>query len=193
MSLTTQYTETYIANIALRELSVGEIDDIETNTSKGGTLARLWYPIARDLVQSAYPWSICRTRYANIASEATGPAWKWSYAHAIPPTTLRVLNVNKDEWDIESIGGARHVVANATPISIFTIDRSQNTAIYSPIMITAIAKWLVSLLARPLTGQQSNKVTALQEFRDLLDMAKTVDSFQGAYEDFTMDDLIEHR
>ena len=58
MSLAVQYTETYIANIALNELGSKEITDIETDVTKGGRLARLYYPLARDFVLASYPWSV---------------------------------------------------------------------------------------------------------------------------------------
>jgi len=189
MALQTQYSETYIANIALAELGASEITDIETDISKGGRLARLWYPVARDSVIAAYPWSIARTRYKAVPANGVAPLWKWTHAHAVPSETLRVLDTNFTQWDVEG----RTVVAFNTPINLFTLDRVTNVAIYPPIMITALAKWLVSLLSIPITSEPERKTLAIQEFRAILEQAKTVDSYAGSFELFRNDELVAAR
>lgn len=193
MSLITQYSETYIANIAIQELDGNEITNIETDTSKEATLARLWYPVARDFVLASYPWSVTRTRYKDVASEAVVPLWKWAHAHAIPSNTLRVLDTSLTVWDVENVNGNRRVVTNETPVSLFTIDRVINVAQYSPIMITALAKWLVSLMAIPLTADDKRKKTATEEFVAILGQAQSIDSYQGSFELFQFNELIEQR
>jgi hypothetical protein len=189
MAITTQYTETYIANLVLSELGSKEVENVETDSSKGGRLIRLYYPVARDFVQARYPWSICRVRYKSIPAEATAPLWKWTYAHAQPPASLRVIETNLDEWKVEG----RTIVCDDTPINVLSLDRKTNVSQFPPLMITAIAKWLVTLIAVSLTGDPDKRKEARKDFVDVLEQAQTVDSYQGSYELFQVDDLIKDR
>ena len=53
--------------------------------------------------------------------------------------------------------------------------------------------WLVSLMAIPLTADDKRKKTATEEFVAILGQAQSIDSYQGSFELFQFNELIEQR
>lgn len=170
-----------IANLALSHL--GDEAGVISITPPDGTVQAAhcsrYYPIARDAVLQAFPWSFATKRVALAA--ITSPTADWAYAYVLPSTCLRplealtpgtpALNLGAGETDTGSYpfrleaaqDGQLLLYTNQTAAFLRYIDRITDTTRFPPLVVLAMARLLASYLAGPiLKGDSGLKASAAQ-------------------------------
>lgn len=151
-----------IANLALSNLgaqaTVASIDPPE-QSAEGGICAQ-FYPMARDAVLQAFPWSFStgRARLAPLTVE-----WdQWQYCYAKPQDALSIRAVmasdatgdgqaDRQPYTIETNSTGQEVILTnmADAICLYT-KGNINTARFPPMVVIAMSWQLASMMAGPL-------------------------------------------
>lgn len=167
-----------ICNMALSHL--GDEAQVISITPPDGTVQAAhcarYYPIARDAVLQAYPWTFA-TRRATLAEIVNPTPDDWAYAYALPAGCLRPLgaltpgtpavNLGAGETDTGSFpyvletgsNGGLVLYTNTQTAVLRYIALVTDTTKFPPLVVLAIARLLASYLAGPiLKGDTGMKV-----------------------------------
>jgi hypothetical protein len=181
-----------LCSSALIKLGADGISSFEDGTAEARVAAPL-YPIVRDALLSAHPWSFA-TKKAALASLATAPVSDFAYAHQLPSDFLKALSAGDE---VRSSGLVFQIVnrelhSNAETVVlnyIFQASEGDFPGYFTPALVTRLA----AEFCLPLTesAARADHLARLAEAE--LKLAKLVDSQQDSpprVEDFT---LIEAR
>lgn len=189
-----------ICNLALSHL--GDEAGVISISPPDGTVqaahcARL-YPMARDAVLQAFPWTFA-VRRVDLAL-VTNPGQDWTSAYALPADCLQPLavlypgaaavNLGAGESDtgtypyvLETVaGGAAVLLTNTQTASLRYIARITDTTKFPPLVVLAMARLLAGYLAGPiLKGDTGMKVSQahMKLFEAEFAEAATVDARIG--------------
>lgn len=158
-----------------------------------------FYPIARDQLLEAHPWSFATKRVALVANVDTIDGW--TYAYAVPSKCLRPVAVllpdALDDSDGEAFllesaaDGAKVLYTNVEQATLRYIEQVDDTTKFTPAFCAALGRLLASYLSGPIlkgatgtkVGEEQMKLYLLAEAR-----AKALDSNAAKsnnYRDFT--------
>ncbi len=102
-----------LCSSALIKLGADGISSFEDGTAEARVAAPL-YPIVRDALLSAHPWSFA-TKKAALAPLATAPVSDFAYAHELPSDFLKALSAG-DEGGVAAWSSRSSTVScTATP------------------------------------------------------------------------------
>lgn len=159
-------TEVTVAKLALGALGSDTSIESLTEVSRGAELCNLHYEFARDLVFSAAPWAPL-TGYSRLAVAATrdmaenwvtaDPPPGWLYAFHNPSDMLRPRYLTSYARFLPSTVGSTQVIAanEETPILVYT-KRLENPQLWGVDLLTAVYLTLASMIAKGLTGKDSD-------------------------------------
>lgn len=157
-----------ICNLALAH--VGDSAQVISITPNDGTVQSAhcarFYPIARDVVLSAFDWTFA-TKRAAIPLVANPSPDDWTYAYALPSTCLRPLGALYPGVPWKNFGagsdtgtypyiveagedGKLVMYTNLQTAVLRYVDKVTDTTRYPPLVVTAIARLLASFLAGPI-------------------------------------------
>lgn len=182
-----------ICSTALTNLGADPVSNIDPpdDTVRAELCARL-YPILRDTVLRAYPWSFANVR-VSLVRIATAPEFEFSFAYQLPtsPFCLRVLRLNDPtaKWGID----ARTLLTNLDSVKIKYTARITDTGLFDSLFVMALIHLLSSKMALAITGEISKKKDEFQLYTDALNDARTMDSQEHGAVDFDISDLIDVR
>ena len=174
-------SEVDICNLALSHLgdeaTVASISPPE-GSAQSAHCAR-YYPIARDTVLEAHPWSFSTKRVA-LALTGTPPD-SWAYSYAVPADCLRPFAVlapgatNDDTQDYIREGD--YIYTNtASAILRYGVSVSDTTK-YTPAVMTAISWLLASYLNGPITkGEKALEQKCTAMYGAWMALAKSMDA-----------------
>lgn len=171
-----------VCNLALSHL--GDSAQVIAISPPDGTVQAAhcarFYPLARDAVLQAFPWSFA-VRRSDLALVTNALGSDWRYAYALPSDCLRPLaalypglpavDLGAGESDtgsyphvIESAGDGSLVLYTNTPTAqLRYIGRVTDPTKFQPLVVLAIARLLASYLAGPiLKGDTGAKVSLAQ-------------------------------
>lgn len=153
-----------ICNLALSRLgdraTVASIDPPE-GSAQADHCAR-FYPIARDVALEAHAWGFNTVRLTQ-AAVLVNPQPGWLYAYAKPDDCIKVLKVIPsiyvDEWwlcdsaaytrELEELTGQEIILTDVAEATIVYQRTIEDTNIFPPQFVSALAWLLASYLAGP--------------------------------------------
>lgn len=171
-----------ICNRALSFIKANNrITDI-TEDSEEARLCNILFDEALDTLLETHPWNFATYR-SELAMLATTPTFDYTYAFQLPtdPYCLKVIKVVNgdvyviDDYEIEG----RTLVTNEDSVYVKYIGRVTNYNNLSTLFRTALAYYLASELAEPLTGSTSMGNQMASKFNYYLRKAKANDGSQG--------------
>ena len=181
-----------LCSSALLKLGADSISSFEDGTAEAKVAARL-YPLVRDAMLSAHPWSFA-TKKVELAQLAMVPPTDFAYAHQLPNDFLKALSagdaVRGRGLTYQIVNWQLHSDAETVVLTyVFRPSEGDFPAYFASALVTRLA----AEFCLPLTENTSraDRFTRLAEAE--LKLAKLVDSQQDTppkVEDFT---LIEAR
>lgn len=148
-----------IANRALFKLGERRITSLAEEGNAPETLNDM-FDIVRDAEIEAHPWNFSKVR-AQLSADPTAPAFGYSYRYRLPADFIRLIQFGEFGvyYDDASIAGARFrpsgaagapydiegdfiVTNHAAPLNIIYGARIEDTTIYPPTFIEALASRL---------------------------------------------------
>lgn len=173
MATTPITTETQAANLALIRIGKpGNISDLDSDTDKTATAARLLFPDTRDEVASILPWSSLVSRTAISTTTASGESL-FDYKQTLADSVLRVIDIidlsgtENYDWRREQTT----IYYNATTGFIRHIDRVASVTVWDPLFVSAFVARLGHKLALHLTSNLQIAAMLQQEYASLLSTA----------------------
>lgn len=178
-----------ICNLALAHLgdpaSVAAIDPPE-----GSAQARYcsrYYPVSRDLVLEAHPWSFNTRRAALTSVALPGEVeGEWLFAYTLPANCLRPFAIyvpgsteqnGTEDFAVEALSdGTPVVLTNVEGAYAKYVIRVTDTTRYPPSVVDAMSRLLARYLAGPMTKDVGQVETQEKLYQLALARAKALDS-----------------
>ncbi len=181
-----------ICAAALVKLGASPIASFADGTAEADVAVRL-YPVTRDGLLAAYPWSFTIAQ-AVLTAETVAPTADYAHSFALPSTCLRVISagIGKSGRGLDyRIQGAK-LLADAESLTL-TYQRAAAENEFPAFFTTVLIARLAAELCLPLTEGTSRAESLYQLAATELRLARLLDSQQSTprrLEDFT---LIEAR
>lgn len=178
-----------ICNRALSKIG-DEITILSTDdASKPARYCKMLYPETRDMVLRSYPWRFALRRY-QLAPSAVKPPFGFSSAFVLPVECLRVWRSENDmPYQVEG----NRVLADADVFRFIGIARVEDTTLFDPMFVEALALKLAEELAVPLAASNTLKENLAKEYRDFVQAAKTASAMEGVQDTFVQKGWLESR
>jgi hypothetical protein len=181
-----------LCSSALVKLGAESISSFDDGSAEARVASRL-YPLARDALLSAHPWSFA-TRQAELARLIMGPTTTFAYAYQLPNDYLKALSAGDGGrgrgLNFQIVNRQLHTDAES-PVLTYVFRPSEGD--FPAYFNAALVARLAAEFCLPLT-ENSSRAERLSRLADAeLKVAKLVDSQQDTpprVEDFT---LIEAR
>ena len=177
-----------LCSSALIKLGADGISSFEDGTAEARVAVRL-YPLVRDAMLSAYPWSFA-TKKVELARLVTPPVTDFAYAYQLPIDFLKALSAGGNARSrgaiYQIVNRQLHSNVDSIVLSyVFRPSEGDFPAYFAAALVTRLA----AEFCLPLTENTSraDRFTRLAE--DELRLAKLVDSQQDTppkVEDFTL-------
>jgi hypothetical protein len=181
-------TAVEICSTALMKLGAVPIQSFEDGTAEAEAAKRL-YPVTRDGLLAAYPWSFTVAQAALVPAP-TAPEADYAYAYALPADCLRVLSagVGTEGRGLEYRLRGGRLLADAAALTL-TYQRRVDEAELPAFFLTVLIARLAAELCLPLTESSSRAESLYQLAAAELRLARLLDSQQSTpqrVEDFTL-------
>lgn len=173
---------------ALLKIGAQPIDSLEGETVEA-VCARRFYPMTRDALLSAHPWSFTLT-HLDLVAEAQPPVADFAHAFALPADHLRTISVGlpgSGRGLAYRVQGTK-IVCNADRITLTyqrRVDESELPAFFLPLLVNRLA----AELCVPLTENGGRATELLRLAEAELRLARLIDSQQATpqrIDDFTL-------
>lgn len=139
-----------------------------------------FYPMARDVLLEAHPWTFATKRVALAEVTNTLPD-DWTYAYALPSTCLRPLAALYPGLPAQLFGesddgshpyivetaedGGLVLFTNLQTATLRYIDRVEDTAKFTPGFTAALSRLLASYLAGPILKGREGRAEAQNQLK----------------------------
>jgi hypothetical protein len=184
-----------LCNRALDKLGQKPITSFD-DTSKSAKVCNRNWPRVRDLNLRSHPWNFAVKR-ETLAPLTESPDWGFDYQHPLPPDCLRVLEVydlKADEYEIEAgKDDKRCILTDASEVSIRYIKRVEDPNKYDDLFMDVVVNHLAIDSCITLTGSNTKKKQLLEEHKQLMLSAKSVDGQENPVSLFEEDEWITAR
>ena len=180
-----------ISNMALGYLGAQPITSIDENT-QGARYCKIHYDNTRDATLRAFPWNFAETRVILGSVDVPTEHAHWDYAYAWPSDCMRALKVTIQE-DTEQVSQKYEVAVDALAVGGFTkliftnaVDavltytaKVEDTTLFDPEFVSAMALLLASRIAVPVTKSTKFEQAMLIKYNAALMDARTSDAKEG--------------
>jgi len=194
---------THLCNMALARMGHSKpLTDFQSDTTKAGDIARLFYANTRDQMLRSHPWNFS-IRRAALAASGTAPNHEYDYAFPLPDDCLRVLRTSweatgwsaQDEavrvfWDqptvpyrIERHGTSSALLANEDSVSIEYIARVEDTSTFDPMFTDCLVQRLAAEFSMPLADNASLTKNLWDIYNQKMSEARVMDAQEGSPRD----------
>jgi len=180
-----------ICNIALIALGESAIVSLQ-DPYKRAILCNARYDQVRREVLRAHPWN-CAKRRAQLAANATAPAFGFSAAFPLPGDYIRLAEL--PDWDDPkyAVEDGQLLGDFTAPLNLIYIYDLQDPTRFDPLLVAALGYALAAELAEPLCQDTSKQQSMLKLLQGKLDLAKLVSSQENSSPEFDDDVLLRSR
>lgn len=179
-------TITDICNMALSYISKGSILSLDDG-SEEATQCKIHYDSCRSLMLRTYTWGFARRVVKLAALDESLPEWRFVYAYPAKCCAVRLIynedtaadkyTAQKASWDAVIVSDNTRAIATNVEEAWAEYTRDvTNTDVFPPEFVQALAHFLASQIALPLTGSGAIMETQYQMFQAFLLTAKKQDA-----------------
>ena len=111
---------------------------------------------------------------------STHPAFGYSHAFPLPKDFLRLYDSGQFEYEMEG----RHILANTNLINLVYVHDEDNEELWDSLFSECMALYLVSKLAKPITGSNAEADSAWQKLQNMLKQARAINGQERPAQDF---------
>jgi hypothetical protein len=184
MSVVTVNTDVEICNLALDRVKEAPIAALSDNRAAARWMNRNYTPV-RNKIFNVQKWKFATER-AELAEDATTPAFEWGHRHKKPNDCFRVLPLRVDgrlngrmiPHEVEG----DYILSNVSgPLKIRYIKLIDNEAAWPAHFVEAVVTRLASDVAHFLSGKQAMFESLEQKHKEALQLAATIDASEGTH------------
>lgn len=166
-----------ICNLALAKLGEAPIPAIDANGSPAARLCYSHYHPVRREVLCTNRWSFASVLTTLSSDTESSPK---TYTHHLPQDCLRVLEVSCPGWTLRG----RSIYCPNASIRLLYIADEEETSLFEPLFIEALATRLACKLCIPLTSSTTAREALTQEYHRLaLPQAAHINALQDRSND----------
>lgn len=152
-----------ICNIALSKLGESPIPSIDANGCPAARMCYMHYHPVRREVLSACRWSFAK-KVTMLTSPETDDSGQHALSHTLPPDCLRVLAVNSPNWTLRG----RAIFCCQPIIRLSYIADVEDTTLFEPLFVEALATRLASKLCIPLLSSTTARKALTDEYNHIV-------------------------
>jgi hypothetical protein len=166
-------------------IAVGEeaLTELADGSTKAEVLCVNRYPKVRDAILRAHPWNCAMSRATLTLNAVATPNWGFDYQYDLPSASddycLRVIRMSEDGAIYK--GEGRLLLTDESPAEISYIKRITDVDLFDNLLFEAIAAYLASLLAFPITKSRSLMGDMFSIYKDKMRDARRVDGLETGY------------
>jgi hypothetical protein len=173
-----EYSEVAICNMALAEIGRGAQITSLDEASQAARACKLRYPYARDACLRAYDWNFAARR-AELAKNATAPAFEFANAYDLPSDCLLVRSVLDGDGERWVVEGRQILTDMGDPIFVKYTALVTQTASFDPLFVEALSARVASDIAVQLSESVSRAQGLWQVYQSKLVEARRRDAQEG--------------
>jgi len=172
-----------ICNLACSLIGADNINSL-SETSPQARACTQFYATTRDGLLSSYPWHFA-TRQIALAEMVNDRKDQWAHAYVRPQDALKILSLRSHDG-----GGAGELAYHARGGILYThvknavllyTARLEDTSLYPPLFVNALANQLSGWLAMPLTRSHEIQARCFQLAQQATLTAQMADSADEHY------------
>lgn len=152
-----------ICNLALSKLGEAPILSLDANGSTAARLCYMHYHPVRREVLCACRWSFAK-KEITVESLAEDDSGLHALPHTLPQDCLRVLAVNAPSWTLRG----RCVFCNQMMIRLLYVADIEDTSLFEPLFIEALATRLACKLSIPLLCSTTARKSLTDEYNHIV-------------------------
>lgn len=153
-----------ICNIALSKLGESPIPALDANGCPAARMCYMHYHPVRREVLCACRWSFAKKETVLTSSADADDSGLHSLPHTLPQDCLRVLAVNSPNWTLRG----RSVFCNQPVIRLSYIADEEDTTLFEPLFVEALATRLASKLCIPLLSSTTARKALTDEYNHMV-------------------------
>lgn len=157
----TTLTALDICNLALSRLGESPIPELDSNGSLPSRMCYMHYHPVRREVLCANRWSFATVSTTLQSSEESTGDDTHQLRHSLPVDCLRVLGVNSRSWILRG----RAVYCPASTIRLLYIADVEDTSLFEPLFVEALALRLAWKLCIPLINSTTARQALGEEYQ----------------------------
>lgn len=158
---TQMLTPLEICNLALSKLGEAPIPAIDANASPAARLCYMHYHPVRREVLCANRWSFASVLTTLYSRENAAIPGSQSLSHTLPQDCLRVLEVSSPGWMLRG----RCIYCSAPAVRVLYIADVEDTSLFEPLFVEALATRLACKLCIPLTSSTTARQALIDEYQ----------------------------
>lgn len=170
-----------ICNEALSMIGAKSIISFDDSTDNARRCASIYDQTRKSLLRM-HPWSCCIKR-AQLAPLAQHPAFGWSEQFPLPKDFERLISASTKDFEFEN----RHILANCSLINLIYVFDNDNEQTWDSLLVEAMSLYMVTKLAKPINGSQTEADSAWQKLQMLLKQARAINGQERPSQDFSND------
>lgn len=186
-------TTTDVANLALLKLGDKTVDlltDIAEVTKKSARIINTLFIPLRDDMLRQHLWNFAMRRAELTANVDDAPDFGFTYMFDLPDDYLRLKTLTtRCRFTIEG----RTILSDTDTIDIIYIGVVSDPTEWDPLFLEAFVTRLAAEAAFSITGSPTTGPRLMEEYKDKMQKAKTVDAQENYSEGFVMDHYIQER
>ena len=175
-----------IINSALVSLGAPAVQDLEASTASKAAAA--FWPLSLAATLRSHPWNFAVAR-RTLAPLAAAPDHGYNHAFPLPSDWIRTLSTSEDDFKME--GGK--ILCNATTLQLRYIAMVKDPARFDALFSDALAAHIAAKLAYPLTKSASQADVCWNAYKEILRLARSVDSLEEPADEFDESSLLTAR
>lgn len=182
-------SQVQIWNQALTKLGAERVIGPDDDTRNARALAAI-YEIKRDAELAAHPWTFAIKR-ARLPASSTAPVFGWARSFPMPSDFLRLVQVGRDwlfydtdtgplfQVEADPATGRMAILTDqGSPLEIRYVSRVENTGLFTPLFVEALACRLAAEACEEITGNQSKRELAMAEHAKAIRDARRVNAIE---------------
>lgn len=160
---TQMLTPLEICNIALSKLGEAPIPAMDANASPAARMCYMHYHPVRREVLCANRWSFASVLATLSSRENVAEPCSNLLPHTLPHDCLRVLEVSSPGWTLRG----RCIYCFAPSVRVLYIADVEDTSLFEPLFVEALATRLACKLCIPLTSSTTARQALVDEYHRL--------------------------
>jgi hypothetical protein len=186
-------TTTDVANLALLKLGDKTVDlltDISDVTKKSArAINTLFVPLRDDMLRQ-HPWNFAMRRAQLVASVLDAPDFGFTYLFDLPDDYLRLKSLEtRCKFTLEG----RTILSDEETLDIVYIGTVDDPTEWDPLFLEAFVTRLAAEAAFSISGSPNVGPRLMEDYKDKMQKAKTVDAQENYSEDFIKDHYRQER
>lgn len=169
-----------ICNRALQKLGAKRIVSLDDDSPNARACQAAYEPVKRAELR-AHPWNFAVQR-AELAADATAPAWGRANSFQLPSDCLRILpdypedNRNSHDWQIE---GRKILTDDTDPIYLRYIYDVTDPNEMDPLFREAVSAKLAIELCEELSQSNTKKDTLRDDYKEIIREARRTNAIEN--------------